>query len=70
MFALEGIDPRQWTPADRCAVSFLLLKRAYRSAGDMAGLRNLYELVEDREALAALDREIMGQGRQVEVTNG
>lgn len=38
---------------------FLLLKKQYRD--DVPALRELLLLVEDKEAVAELDREIMGQ---------
>lgn len=69
MFALEGIDWRAWTAADRCAVAFLMLKRQYKASGDNGSLRELYLLVEDRNAVAELDRQIMGQTGQV-MTDG
>lgn len=65
MFALDGIDWRAWSAADRSSVAYLLLKRQY--AGDPHLLRGLYELVGDTDALAALDRGILGQPAQVEV---
>lgn len=61
MFSLDGLDWRSWTAADRAAVTFLLLKRQYKTAGDHQALRELFTLVDDKAALAALDREIMGQ---------
>lgn len=59
MWALDGVDWRSWTAADRAAVCFLLLKKQYRD--DVPALRELLLLVEDKEAVAELDREIMGQ---------
>lgn len=63
MFALEGIDWRGWTAADRTAVAYLMLKR--QNKDNPAGLRELYELVGDKAALAALDRSIMGQSQTI-----
>lgn len=62
MFALEGINWRAWTAADRAAVAYRLLKQTL--TGD--DLRGLYELVGDRSAIAALDREIMGQAPTIQ----
>jgi hypothetical protein len=67
MFALEGIDWRGWSAADRAAVAFLLLKRQNRD--DPTMLRELFVLVEDSDAVAELDRQMMSQPRQVEATN-
>jgi hypothetical protein len=58
-FALAGIDWRSWTAADRAAVTYMMLRRQY--AGDHAALRELFELADDRDALAALARANMGQ---------
>lgn len=66
MFALDGIDPRGWTAADRAAVAYLLAKQ---NTTDKTALRELYELADDRKALAVLDRQIMGQPETVEVTD-
>ena len=63
MFALDGLDWRSWSAADFASVSYLMLRRQY--AHDPTELRNLYLLVDDLDAVAALDREIMGQPRQV-----
>jgi hypothetical protein len=67
VFALDGIDPRSWSAADRYAVAYLMLKRQY--ASDPHLLRELYELVGDKNALAALDRATMHQPAQVEVSD-
>lgn len=64
MWALEGADWRTWTAADRAAVIFLLLKRVTKDPQEM---RDLFELVEDYDAVAAVDREKMGQTSQIEV---
>lgn len=61
------MDWRSWSAADRTAVAYLMLKRQYRN--DPHALRELYELVGDTDAIAALDRQIMGQGSSVEVTD-
>lgn len=62
-FALKGIEWRSWSAADQAAVSYLMLQRQY--ADDKTALRSLYELVEDRDALAELDRTIMGQSQTI-----
>lgn len=64
MWALEGADWRSWSAADRAAVVFLILKRIAKEPQER---RELFELVEDYEAVAAIDREKMGQSSQVEV---
>lgn len=68
MFALDGLDWRSWTAADRISATYLLLKRHYRSTGDLDGLGDLFELVGDREGLAELARTKMGQTRTIETT--
>lgn len=65
-FALEGIDWRGWTAADRVAVAYLMLQR--QNADDKTALRSLYELVEDKHALAALDNQTI-HGSQTVVTD-
>jgi hypothetical protein len=45
----------------------MLLQRLLKD--DHKALRELYELVEDKDALAALDRETLHQPAQVEVTD-
>lgn len=47
------------------AVAYDLMRRVYRD--DPTQLRNLYDMVGDRAAVAALDREIMGQAGGVPV---
>lgn len=63
VFALEGLDPSGWSAADRCSLTYRMLVR--EASGD--ALRGLYDLVDDREAVAAFDRDRMGQGEQVEI---
>jgi hypothetical protein len=66
VFALDyGVDPRSWSAADRAAIAFLLLKREYRN--DTDSLRELFLLVDDKAAVAAIDRQKMGQPDRVEV---
>lgn len=67
VLALEGVNWRQWSAADFASVGYRLLRRA---ASTPDQLRELFELVGDRDALAALDREIMGQGSMIEVQTG
>lgn len=55
--AISGVDWRSWSAADRVNATYLLLKRNL----DTDGLRELYRFVGDKNALAAMDREIMGQ---------
>lgn len=62
--ALAGVEWRTWSAADRVSATYVLLKR--NLSGD--ALRDLYELVGDKDAVAAMDRETMGQPAQVEVT--
>lgn len=62
-FALAGVDWRSWSAADRVSATYVLLKRNLR--GDTDALRNLYTLTGDKNALAVLDREIMGQTPQI-----
>lgn len=68
MFALDGLDWRSWTAADRAAATYLLLKRQYRSTKNLDALRELFLLAGDVEAVAALDREKMGQTPTIETT--
>lgn len=66
MFALSGVDWRSWSAADRAAVGYLLLRRQH--ADDVTALRELYELADDTEGLAALARQNLGQGHTIETT--
>lgn len=66
MFALDGIDWRSWTAADRVAATFLLLKRQYKRSGDTQALRDLYLLVGDKAAVAAIDNQIIHGGQTVQ----
>lgn len=67
MFALDGLNPRSWTAADRASVAYLLWQRSAKASNDGDALRELFTLTDDHAALGALDREIMGQTAQVEV---
>lgn len=64
-FALAGVDWRSWSAADRAAVAYRLAKQR---TTDPKALRTLYELVDDKDAIAELDRSNMGQARTVETT--
>lgn len=68
VLALDGVNVHAWTAADRVSVGYVLLHRRLRQSGDVDGLRELFELTGDRDSLAALDREIMGQPPQIETT--
>lgn len=68
MFAVDGVNVHTWTAADQVAVSYQLLRRRFRAEGDTTLLRELFELADDKDALAALDREVMGQPRRLETT--
>jgi hypothetical protein len=57
------LDWRSWTAADFAAVGYLLLRRQH--ANDPDALKELYELADDQDALAALAREIMGQSSTI-----
>lgn len=62
---MAGLDWRSWSAADRAAVVYILLQRANRD--DTDELRKLYELVGDTAAVAAIDRDRMGQEPSVPV---
>lgn len=64
VWALDGVDWRGWTAADRAAVTYVMLKRQHSS--DPQALRELYEMVGDTAALATLDRSIMGQTKTIQ----
>lgn len=68
VFALDGVDWRSWTAADRTAVAFLLLKRQHKRAGDTGALRELLLMVGDNAGVAVLDRQLMGQTPSIETT--
>lgn len=59
------MDWRSWTAADRVSAGYVLLRRIL--TGD--DLRVLYEVVGDKDALAAMDRETMKQPAQVPVAD-
>lgn len=65
MFALEGVNWRAWSAADRVAATYVMLVRR----ADRDQLRVIYELTGDTEALGVLDREVMGQTGGVELTD-
>jgi hypothetical protein len=66
VFALDGIDWRGWSAADRTAIAYLLLKRQHHNNPTV--LRELYELAGDTAALAELGRQGMGQDSTIETT--
>jgi hypothetical protein len=65
VFLLDGLDWRSWSAADLASVTYHVLRRSL--TGD--DLRDFYDLVGDKDAKAALDRESMGQTSGVELTD-
>jgi len=65
VFALDGINWRSWSAADRVSATYALLLRTL----DGDGLRELHTLMGDKEAIAVLDREKMGQSTQLQLDN-
>lgn len=49
-------------------MAYLLLKRQFQADGDTDALRDLFVLVDDKDAVAALDREKMGQTPTIQTT--
>lgn len=66
MFALEGLDWRSWSAADVASVTYRLLRTHAQTPTE---LRELFELVGDKDGIAGLDREAMGQTAGVEITD-
>lgn len=66
VLALDGVNVHTFTAADQISVCYQMLRRQFKAAGDTQALRELFELTGDRDALGALDREIMGQTGGVE----
>jgi hypothetical protein len=65
VFALDGVNWRVWSAADRVSATYALLLRTL----DGDGLRALHTLMGDKAAVAALDREKMGQTEQLQLDN-